>query len=310
MPAQAAVLAGTTSMPRAGYEPSSARRPGRRPASSDVAAARSAAEPARPGRPASARPGTGGRSRPGSSAARPARRRGRPRSPRRTGRAARRPRTAYPTPRRPRRSTASARLRPYPAHSGGQSGHPPVDAHRRRGAPAAPEQVRRAGRAARPGRPARRRTARCPTNPLAVKNARLTRDRSSRRDDGVLVDERHRGQHQPDPPQPAQPDQRAEPDEQPERHHVHHVDSAQRERHPVARRHAAHADRAVDLGVLAGVDQVEAADPQADGGAEHPGRPGAGERAGDARARRRPARPAAPAPRIACGQSVNRLAYG
>ena len=42
-----------------------------------------------------------------------------------------------------------------------------------------------------------------PTKPLAVKNARLTRDRSVGVHDRVLVDERGRGQRQPDPPQPA-----------------------------------------------------------------------------------------------------------
>ncbi len=101
-----------------------------------------------------------------------------------------------------------------------------------------------------------------PTNPLAVKKARFTRDRSVGRDDGVLVDERGRGQGEADPPQPAQADQRAEPHEQPERHHVHGDRQPQREPHAVAGRHATHADLPVDLGVLAGVDQVEPADPQ------------------------------------------------
>ena len=146
-----------------------------------------------------------------------------------------------------------------------------------------------------------------PTKPLAVKNARLTRDRSVGRDDRVLVDERDRGQRQPDPPEPAEADQRAEPDEQRERHHVRDRRGVQREAHAVpgrarcARRSPGRPRRPGRR--RSGRSRRSTARPRA----EQPGRPGAAQRAGDRRARRRPGRPPGPAPRIACGQLVNRL---
>ena len=105
-----------------------------------------------------------------------------------------------------------------------------------------------------------------PTKPLAVKNARLTRDRSVGRDDRVLVDERDRGQRQPDPPEPAAA--------RPARRTRRTARTSPRARRSTACSANGDAEpgRArlrtpispVDLGVLAGVDQVEAADPQPD----------------------------------------------
>ena len=144
----------------------------------------------------------------------------------------------------------------------------------------------RRGQGRRPSRTTRSSRAKTnsamPTKPLAVKKARLTWDRSVGRDHQVLVAEGDRGERQPDPPEPAEADQRAEPDEQREGHHVRDGGGVQRERaRPYRAGTLCTPISPVDLGVLAGVDQVEAADPQPDRGAEQPGRPGAGEGAGD-----------------------------